>query len=130
MLLIAVEMFTHVSKLYLYGHIGIHLYTYGIINLHVLAIPVHDQHAMDFIFYTATKAMDNLYPSQKDTIIRISTYREKNITGHILGVATLYIWCAAHHLGLVFRLATLTLVTTPSIRISQLSYRTFDARIL
>ena len=112
---VALDMSTHMSTSYLDIRLRFHLAACGIINVHFLAIPVYEKHTAAVIFDTASKALDVICPSWRDTIIGVSTDGERKMTGHISGVATRFqnvakpgfirIWCGAHQLDIVLQSA-------------------------
>ena len=108
-------MSTHMSPLYLGILIRLHLNSYYIANVHLISVPMYERHTAAMIFDTAAKALDVLCPSWKDSIVGVSTYGKRKMTGRILGVATRFqevvnpgffcIWCGARQLDIVIQSA-------------------------
>ena len=108
-------MSTHMITLYLDICKCLHLNRYGIFNVHLPAVSVHKRHTDVVIFYTAAKYLDVLCPPCKYSIIGVSTYGKRKITGRISVVLTRFqniakpgfirIWCGSHQLEIVLQSA-------------------------
>ena len=109
--LVALDISTHMSTSYLDIHIRMHLNRHIIFNVQLLAVPVYVRHTAAVILDTAPKALDFLCPSWKYSIVGVSTYGKRKMTGRISGIATrfqnvtkpgfIHIWCCAHQLDIV-----------------------------
>ena len=81
-------MSTHMSISYFNIRICLQLNRHGIAFFHLLVIPVYENHTDAVIFDTVAKALDVLCPSWKDSIIGVSAYGDRKMTGRIKCVAT------------------------------------------
>ena len=74
--------------LYLEICICLHLNRYDIFNVHLPAVSVYKRHTDAVIFYTAENSLDVLCLPWKDSILGVSTYGKRKITGRISVVFT------------------------------------------
>ena len=110
---IALDMSTHTATSYLDIRIRFHVENYGIANIHLLVLLVYECHSGEVIFDAACKALNALYGGWRNKLIRVSTDRERKMTGCIKGVTTCFqkvskcsficVWCRAHQLDIILQ---------------------------